>query len=90
MKFWEGHSVPLSSLNFVQISHEIGSPGKIFKLSEEDIVRRLEQLEEMTKGSLIWTEQAGLKVLLRTKEALTNPDEFSQELLAKSFGVEHE
>ena len=90
MKFWESHSVPLSSLNFVQISHEIGSPGKIFKLSEEDIVRRLELLEEMTKGSLIWTEQAGLKVLLRTKEALTNPDEFSQVLLAKSFGVEHE
>ena len=90
MDFWEHIEVSLSSLSFIQIAHDLGSPGRVFKLDEDSIVNRLEALETMTNGALIWTEQSGLKVLTRTKQALSDPENFKLYLLKKAYGVSDE
>jgi hypothetical protein len=54
----ENRSVSLDDLAF-----GAGSPGRVFGLAEEDLLRRLEQIETLTKGAVAFDETAGLKQL---------------------------
>lgn len=40
-----------------------GAPGRVFCLSEHGLLRRLERLERMTRGGVVFDETAGLKQL---------------------------
>jgi hypothetical protein len=40
----------------------------VFLLDENDIVDRLEQLEEISDGTLAWSETAGLRQIIRNKK----------------------
>lgn len=55
------------TLSFEVISHEPGSPGRVFLLDEADLSERLLTLEEDSKGAFRWSETAGLKQVLRVK-----------------------
>ena len=48
------------------MTHEPGSPGRVFLLDENDVVDMLAQLEDATKGAYRWSETAGLKQLIRS------------------------
>ena len=85
LDFWEKLKNTSSSLTYLQLANEVGSPGKIFRLNEASLVSRLEKLDELTEGNLVWTEQAGLKSLVRRKEALSNPTNYKEELLHLAF-----
>jgi len=52
-------------LCFEAIAHEPGSPGRVFKLDENDIADRLLGLEEFTGGAFSWSETAGMKQVQR-------------------------
>lgn len=58
--FWNDHDAG-DSLAFSEIAFGTGSPGSVFKLDENSIASRLERLAEMTDGSLIYDETAGLR-----------------------------
>jgi Protein of unknown function (DUF4007) len=64
LEFWDMHS-PQDSLAFSEIAFAFGSPGLVFKLDENSIAARLEELEKLTKGALIYDETAGLKQMFR-------------------------
>ncbi len=68
LDFWSRYSKETTSLSFEAISHAPGSPGRVFLLSETEIVNRLAELDKLTKGKLRWSETAGLKQVMRTAE----------------------
>lgn len=85
MDFWQSRLGNTSSLDFFQISHAIGSPGKVFRIDENSLSKRLEQLEELTNGEIIWTEQSGIKAVVRQKMALNDPNIFKKRMLQLAF-----
>ena len=66
--FWARFSPAAQTLSFEAVAHEPGSPGRVFLLDENDIADRLMRLDDFTKGALRWSETAGLKQVLRSKE----------------------
>ena len=71
--FWDNYSPNASTLSFEALSHEPGSPGRVFILDENDLVDLLTSLEDVTDGIYRWSETAGLKQLVRSR--VLNPDE---------------
>ena len=85
MDFWLSHSANTASLDFTRIAYDDGSPGKVFKLDEESIIKHLETLQEITSGALLWTEQSGIRTLIRRDLALKNPEEFMMRMVNQSY-----
>ena len=50
------------------LAYEAGSPGRIFVLDEQDLVQRLSMVEADTGGAFRWSETAGLRQVVRTKQ----------------------
>ena len=65
--FWNGAFNDANTLSFEALSHEPGSPGRVFLLEENDMVDMLFALEEVTNGDYRWSETAGLKQLIRSR-----------------------
>ena len=76
MDFWERWENQIgstqSTLSFNTIAYEFGSPGMVFKLSEDALADRLAALSDDTRGYLAWTDSAGLRQVSRLgKEPLS-------------------
>lgn len=67
-EFWQAFAPDQSTLSFETIAYEIGSPGRVFKLDEDSVAARLIALESMTKGALQWSDSAGMRQLIKTKQ----------------------
>lgn len=65
-EFWEAFSPAQNTMSFENAAYAPRSPGRVFLLDEEDIVERLERLEEVSNGALIWSETAGLRQIIRS------------------------
>jgi len=63
--FWDRNVAQRETLAFSEVAYEKGSPGIAFKLDENSLVERLERLEHVTGGDLLYTETAGLKQVSR-------------------------
>jgi len=63
MDFWEKTAPRQQALTFEQVLHGHGSPGGAFKLSENALVERLENLPRWTR--LTYSETAGQRQVLR-------------------------
>jgi Protein of unknown function (DUF4007) len=66
LEFWAARSSQ-DSLAFSEIAFANASPGSVFKLDENSIAVRLERLESVTNGALIYDETAGLKQVYRRR-----------------------
>lgn len=66
LEFWGGRA-GRESLAFSEIAFGHGSPGSVFKLDENSVALRLEQLEKTTDRALIYDETAGLKQVYRRR-----------------------
>lgn len=88
-RFWESQDIYSStnSLSLEAIAHQPGSPGRIFQLSEDDLAERLIQLEEVTNGTMRWSETAGLKQLIRN-EAI--PNELAEQFINLDYDLSEE
>jgi hypothetical protein len=64
LEFWERYN-KTSVLSFEKISHDFGSPGRVFKLDEYTLGERVMALEHLTKGMLRWTDTAGVRQVSR-------------------------
>lgn len=80
-KFWERYGTT-STLSLEAITHEPGAPGRVFVLDEADLSERLLGLEDATSGALKWSETAGLKQVLKTRDL--SPAEVRQ-ILASAY-----
>lgn len=67
LEFW-GRYGTTSTLSLEAIAHEPGAPGRVFLLDEADLSERLLGLEDATSGALKWSETAGLKQVLKTRD----------------------
>jgi hypothetical protein len=61
VEFWQTHYSTRGTLSIETVSHEPGSPGRVFLLDEDSLAERLERIAEITGGGLIWDEGAGLR-----------------------------
>lgn len=53
------------TLSFGATAHWYGSPGRVFKLTEDAIADRLSRIAEITEDYLAWTDQAGIRQVTR-------------------------
>lgn len=63
--FWNNRHATDSTLSFREVAHGHGSPGQIFKLPEDDVRVRVEQLARTTRGLFSYAESASLQQLRR-------------------------
>jgi len=77
--FWTGEAPKRETLSFNELAYSPNSPGCIFKLDEESLVERLEALEHLTEGRILFADTAGVKQLYR-KSPVT-----ASELLEKYY-----
>ncbi len=68
LDFWTRFRGEAATLSCESIMHEPGSPGRVFLLDENDVMTRLSELEDVTRGGLQFSETAGLKVVSRTNQ----------------------
>jgi hypothetical protein len=66
INFWENYSPTTQTLTFEAIAHEYGSPGRVFKLDEASVAERVQALNDVTRGQLIWSDTAGMRQVIRT------------------------
>ena len=64
-EFWDGLPTLQQTLAFSEIAYRSGGPGVVFRLDENSIAERLERLEMLTAGKLVYTETAGLRQVYR-------------------------
>lgn len=53
-----------TTISFEELSYGDRSPGKVFKIDETSMGERLENIDSLTHGSILFTETAGLKQLV--------------------------
>jgi hypothetical protein len=70
--FWERHALAAATLSVEAITYEPGSPGQVFKLDENSVVGRLADIEDITRGRMVWSDTAGVRQVARVKP-ITNP-----------------
>jgi hypothetical protein len=80
--FWNGISQAQRTLAFSEIAYRKGSPGTVFRLDENSMADRLERLEALTKGNLIYTETAGLRQVYKHDDM--DPKELLEQHYAKT------
>ena len=61
LQFWESRAPGRETLPFSDIAYGVGSPGAVFKLDENSLAARLEALEHITGGRLVYTDTAGIR-----------------------------
>jgi hypothetical protein len=63
--FWTGEAPRQETLSFNEVAYAPNSPGCVFKLDEESLVERLEKLERVCHGRILFADTAGVKQLYR-------------------------
>ncbi len=66
-QFWPTYTSQ-DTLSFEALAYEPGSPARVFLLDENDLMDHIHQVEDITGGRISWSETAGLRQLIRTKE----------------------
>ncbi len=88
LEFWAERDLRLgtgqATLSFEAISHEYGSPGRVFKLDERGIEDRFSGLESLTDGQLRWTDTAGVRQVSRQIRGAH--EELTADLFRKAYG----
>lgn len=70
LDYWQRLEHAGSVMAFDRVAHDYGSPGRVFKLDETAVADRLIALDELTHGQIQWTEQAGIRQVMRKGAAL--------------------
>jgi hypothetical protein len=65
LQFWESTAAERQTLTFDEVAYRPGSPGRVFKLSENALSEYLEAVEDHTDRALGYDVTAGLRQLYR-------------------------
>jgi hypothetical protein len=65
LQFWEWVSPHQESLSFSEVAYGFRSPGCVFKMDENSLGERLERLERISDGCLVYAETGGLQQIYR-------------------------
>jgi Protein of unknown function (DUF4007) len=64
-KFWA--NINSETLSLEHLAHAPGSPGRVFKMDEQSIVERLENIEFSSGGHFRWIDNSGLRQIQRVR-----------------------
>lgn len=67
-EFWQTWNSQARTIAFEKIAYDPGSPGRVFKLDEDTLASRLEEIKSLTGGAFTYDETAGLKQVYRHRE----------------------
>ncbi len=67
-EFWQATALGSDTLSFEQVTYQPGSPGQVFRLTENACVGMLESIYEITEGSIGFDSTAGVRQLIRHAE----------------------
>jgi hypothetical protein len=67
LSFWSRRGEEAHSLSFEDVAYSLGSPGQVFKLSENALVDRLHELERTTGGRYRYDDTSGLRQVFRNR-----------------------
>ena len=70
--FWTNYHPQEKSLQFREVASGHGSPGQIFKLPEQEIRDRLEDIEDFTDGAMRFRESANLRQIQKQRDIEKN------------------
>ncbi|MDE0042912.1 MAG: DUF4007 family protein [Candidatus Poribacteria bacterium] len=65
--FWNNHNDREGTLSFREVASGYTSPGQVFKLPEQEIVNRLDNIENDTGGAIRFHESVNVSQLIREK-----------------------
>ena len=86
VNYWECETERLgqniNAFKLEDLLHEPLTPGRIFLLNEKELAERLESIEEVSHGALMWSETAGISEVRKTNHY--NHQDLSQKWLSKS------
>ena len=85
LDYWEQMPHAGSVMGFDRVAHEYGSPGRVFKLDENAVADRLMALEQLTRGQIQWTEQAGIRQVTRRDAALNDLAAYKYKMLESAY-----
>jgi hypothetical protein len=85
LDYWERLEHSGSVMAFDRVAHDYGSPGRVFKLDENAVADRLMALEQLTRGQIQWTEQAGIRQVTRRDAALKDLAAYKQKMLEAAY-----
>jgi hypothetical protein len=66
--FWQTRHQAEATLPFREVAYGHGSPGQVFKLSEDEVRARVEALQQHTGGFLTYTESVNMQQIRRNGE----------------------
>jgi hypothetical protein len=64
--FWQNRHASEATLPLRDVAYGHGSPGQIFKLAEDDVRARVEDLDKRSEGMFLYAESANLQQIRRT------------------------
>lgn len=82
LDYWDVYASTANSLAFESIAYGEGGPGRVFKLDEESVAERLFGLEDLSGGTLAWTDTAGLRQVLRKDK---EPSKLKERMLKAAY-----
>lgn len=85
LDYWERMSHAGAVMAFDRVAYDYGSPGRVFKLDENAVADRLMALEDLTRGQIQWTEQAGIRQVTRKGSALKNLTDYKFKILESAY-----
>lgn len=85
LDYWQRLEHAGSVMGFDRVAHDYGSPGRVFKLDENAVADRLMSMEELSRGQIQWTEQAGIRQVTRTGIALHDIQRAKESLLKAAY-----
>lgn len=74
LDYWERISHTGAFMAFDRVAYDYGSPGRVFKLDEDAVADRLMSLDELTRGQIQWTEQAGIRQVTLSRKDMSLSD----------------
>lgn len=85
LDYWERMPHAGAVMAFDRVAYDYGSPGRVFKLDENAVADRLIALEDLTRGQIQWTEQAGIRQVTRKDMALKSLANYKYKLLESAY-----
>lgn len=73
-EFWQAVSPRADTISFEQVTYQPGSPGQVFRITENFCVQMLESLHEVTSGAVSFDSTAGIRQVIRHKK-LPKPED---------------
>lgn len=83
--FWTQLYPTRRELTVEAVTHEPGSPGRVFMLDEESVAERLATMADLTKGAIHWDESTGMRQVYAQNITSVKPLDLVSALISKAM-----